>query len=143
MRRINITAFKKAVEGSDGNQSIIAQRLKVNRSAVTVYKQKNKWAYDLIEEEKEKLLDMADGHNSFVLRLGKTEDTKHLKYDPAIIREQSKISIHLNKTLGKDRGYVEKSEVVNTGSFVIDNRPLSDSERLDLLEDIKSNKKKD
>jgi predicted transcriptional regulator len=59
MAKITIQNFRKALKGSRGVYSTIAKRLDVNRSAITLYIQRNEKIIKEINEEKNQLTDLA------------------------------------------------------------------------------------
>lgn len=94
--KINQVNFKKALPGSAGLYSLIAKNLKVSRETVVNFlkRQKTNDMMNLIQQEKETILDMAE--NKLML-LVKEKNMPAIKWFLA--------------TQGKSRGYVEKQEI--------------------------------
>lgn len=92
-RYVTKEALERAIEESYGNITLIAKRLKVHRS--TVYDNIKKYELqDLIDSERERMVDFAESQLINNVKAGK------------------EISIiFLLKTLGKNRGYIEKFEM--------------------------------
>lgn len=94
MTRINKKVFIKAAKGTGGVQAVVAQRIGVERATISIYVKKNLWAREILEIEREKIVDLAEN------KLFKAADGG----------EQWAIE-RILKSLGKDRGYVEKQEI--------------------------------
>jgi len=94
MSKISAKKLINAIEGSGGFITTIAQRLGVARS--TVYTQLKKYpsAQEVLKDEKEKLLDMAEGVLLKNVKAGK----------------EASLFFFL-KTQGKKRGYVERQQI--------------------------------
>ena len=101
--RISITNFKKAVKGTGGIYSTIADKLGVCRQTVSKYLKDNLKARQLLESEQERITDSAEG--VLFKKIVKEEDMNAVKY-------------YLS-TKGKKRGYVEKTEVSNEVSGTV------------------------
>lgn len=101
--RITKKNFKDALIGTYGIQSSIAQKLGVSRSAITQFLNKYPDMKTLCEEEREKIIDIAENRLFKALNEG----------------EQWAINKTLS-TLGKRRGYVEKTELEHSGSAKIE-----------------------
>lgn len=107
-RQVTQTALIKAIKGSFGVISTIARKLRCDRK--TVYNRLDEWPElkELIAEEREEIIDLAE--NKLVAK----------------IRAGEKTSIHyVLDTLGKSRGYVKKTQTENT-NFEIDLSELTD-----------------
>jgi len=107
-KKITKEALTKAIKGSYGIISTIAKRLKCERK--TVYNKFEEWPElkDLLIEERNEIVDLAE--NKLVSK----------------IKSGEKTSIHfILKTLGKNRGYVEKIQSENT-NIDVDVSELSD-----------------
>lgn len=92
--KITKTKFTESVKGSGGVQAVVAQRLGTVRSTITMYIQKNLWAAELLHQEREKIIDLAEN------KLFKAAD------------EGKQWAIErILKNLGKNRGYTEKQEI--------------------------------
>ena len=115
--RISKKRIKKAVEGSGGIVTIIARRLNRSRQQVYTYLEKYPDLKELVEEEREKIVDIAE--SKLIEKLKENKDWA--------------ISFVL-KTLGKKRGYTEKVEV---GGDLTTKIPTPS----EVLEEIKKNER--
>jgi len=115
--RISKKRVKKAVEGSGGIVTIIARRLNRSRQQVYTYLEKYPDLKELVEEEREKIVDIAE--SKLIEKLKENKDWA--------------ISFVL-KTLGKKRGYTEKVEV---GGDLTTKIPTPS----EVLEEIKKNER--
>lgn len=100
-RKINKNSFAKAVVGSGGVITEVAKRLHVER--LTVYsfiKQNEEFAKPLLDQAREEIVDMAEGSLFTQVKNNEAWATKFLL-----------------KTIGKDRGYVEKQEIEQSGTI--------------------------
>ena len=101
MVKVNKKKFVDAVKETGGIITNIAKNLHCSR--LTLYKwlkkPRNNYAYNLIHDEEERMLDMAE--NSLYAQV-KNHEQWATKY--------------LLATKGKSRGYVEKQEVEHSGS---------------------------
>ncbi len=97
MAKVNIKTFKKALENSGGNQSIIAQRLKVGRSTITIFLNKNPKMRALCEIEAERIIDVAENVLDHDITTNKNVDSAKWKLN--------------NSKRGKARGYGLKQEI--------------------------------
>lgn len=88
MTRITKTNFKEAIIKTGGNQSVIAKRLGVGRSAISMFLKKNPEMGDFLNEEKEMIVDLAE--NQLLQALNRGEKW-------AVLR--------VLDTLGRKRGY--------------------------------------
>ncbi len=104
MTKINPKMFKLALKDTGGIYQQIAKNLKVCRNAVVKYVSKHPETKALIEEERERILDLMEA--SLIKK--------------AIVNDDFKAQQFYLKTIGKDRGYVEKTETELSGST--DNR---------------------
>lgn len=91
----------RAIDGSRGVLSQIARRLGVSRTAVQSYLKKWPDAQIALEDERDKLIDVAE------VKL----------FDMAINKDSEKSLHFLLKTQGKSRGYVEKHEQQISGAI--------------------------
>ena len=100
MAKLSKKKVKNAIKGSGGVLSVLAEKCDVSRSAITQFlqKEKNKNIKELIEQEKERIIDLAENKLHGLIN---KEDFPAIKY-------------YLN-TKGKSRGYVEKQEIEHTG----------------------------
>lgn len=102
MTKITVESFKKALKGSGGIQSKIAAKLDVTRGAVSIFISKNKKMKKLLEEEAEKIIDMAES-NVFKDIADGNVDTSKWKLT--------------NSKRGKERGYGFKQEIEHSGEI--------------------------
>jgi predicted transcriptional regulator len=121
MARITKANFKKALKGSGGIYSHVARKLGVSRQAVSQYIQKNPELMELIQQEEESINDLAESKLITKLNEG---DNQMIKFRLT--------------TKAKDRGYVERQEIVNSGNLSL-NHTLTKEEKEELLEDLKRN----
>ncbi len=94
MARITKKLFKDAAADSGGVQSIVAQRLEVSRQSVSVYIKKHEDMKAVLELERERIIDKAESE------LFKAADRGEKWAIDKILR-----------TIGKNRGYIEKQEL--------------------------------
>ena len=97
MAKINQTTFKKALEGSGGNQSTIAQKLQVSRAAITKFLNKNPSMRELVNTEAERIIDVAENVIDADIVKGKNIDSAKWKL--------------LHSKRGKARGYGPRQEM--------------------------------
>lgn len=93
MAKINKKKFLNALKDSGGVITSIANRLEVTRKAVYEYIERNPELRKFVEDEKEKILDMAE---ISLFSQVKDKDFGATKY--------------ILSTRGKSRGYIEKTE---------------------------------
>ena len=118
-RTLTKEAMIKAIEGSFGNITLIAKRLDVYRS--TVYDNIKKFDLsDMIESEREKIVDLAESKLIENIKAGKEVSI-----------------IFLLKTLGKSRGYVEKQELEVQDPIREKVMKMTDEERAKRIEELK------
>ena len=86
--------FIKATEGSGGIQSVVATKLKISRQAVNQYIGKYPKMKELLEKEREKIIDLAEN------KLFKAADNGEKWAIERIL-----------KTIGRSRGYSEHLEI--------------------------------
>ena len=101
MAKINIKKFKETLKGSGGNQSTIAQKLDVSRQAVSKFLSKNSKMRELLEEEAERIIDVAENVIDSDIVKGKNIDSSKWKL--------------LHSKRGKARGYGIKQEIDHSG----------------------------
>lgn len=92
--KINKTKFKNSLEGSAGIITTIARKLGVSRLTLYTYIEKNSWTKELLQHEREKIIDLAE--NKLFKQIEKSE--------PWAVK-------YVLSTLGKNRGFTEKSEL--------------------------------
>jgi len=98
--KINKTSFSKACKNSGGIISIIAERMNAGRTATYDYINKHKFAEAMVLEERSKTKDLAETN---LIQLIKAKDFKAIQF--------------FLRTIGKNRGFVEKQEIEHTGGF--------------------------
>lgn len=113
MGKINLKKFKEAVDGSRGIITLIAKRLGVTRKAVYDYMDRTETAKELIENEKEKGIDIAE---SKLMKRLNDNDWKAIR----MILTQSK--------RGRARGYGKRLELEHSGE-IKSNRPSAEEVR--------------
>lgn len=122
MTKITRGKFLKAVNKSGGILQVIADRLSVSRRAVYDYLEKHDFARKSFDESREQLTDMAEAQLVNKIQAG----------------DNWAIGFRL-KTIGKDRGYVEKTEVSLKGELAVGVLSSVESdELLELLEEEKN-----
>lgn len=101
MAKITIDKFKKACKGSGGFQAVVARALGVTRSAICHYLKKHPDLKELLSQEAEYILDMAE-HN----------------INKEILAGNIKVCwwALLNRKEGRARGYNPKKELEQIGS---------------------------
>jgi len=111
MSKLSIKKVKEAIKGSKGIISVIAKRCEVTRLAIYKYIEKHPKLKEEIQEEREKLVDIAE--LGLLTKLNEGENWA--------------IAMVL-KTLGKNRGYSEKLEIdtKNTGNIVWTEKKIFD-----------------
>jgi len=109
MVKITKTKFINAVNGSGGIITAIGKRLGASRIAVHAYIKKpgNEWTREYLDQEKEKFIDLAEAG---LLANVRKKDMGAIKYTLS--------------TLGKKRGYVEKSEIESTSKVTVNMKDL-------------------
>lgn len=118
-RVITEKAMIKAIEKSYGIVTLIADRLKIQRSAV--YNNIKKFHLNmLIEIERERLVDFAESKLIENIRKGKETSI-----------------IFTLKTLGKKRGYIERQEEAAPDPIVQKVLSMTDEERAARIEELK------
>ena len=100
MARINKKKFKEACKGSGGVGSIVAKTIGVTRGAIYHYLEKHPEMRKFIDEEGEKIMDVAE-HN----------------IDKEIVEGDIEVSqwVLLNRKRGKARGYGPKQQLEHLG----------------------------
>tara|TARA_R100001086_G_scaffold248844_1_gene186747 strand:+ start:156 stop:542 length:387 start_codon:yes stop_codon:yes gene_type:complete len=95
--KIDKEALKQAIKRYKGNVSEIAESLSVSRQTVYNYLKEDEDMWSLLTDARENIIDFAE---SKLLKL--------------IEQENAQVIMFTLKTLGKNRGYVEKSEIDQT-----------------------------
>lgn len=122
MTKITRGKFLKATNKSGGIIQVIADRLSVTRKAVYDYLKAHDYANKAFQEAREQLTDMAEAQLVNKIQAG----------------DNWAIGFRL-KTIGKDRGYVEKTEVSLKGELAVGVLSSVESdELLELLEEEKN-----
>jgi hypothetical protein len=93
---------KKAIPGSAGVISVVAQKCQVTRQSMHRYfhKPKNKDLLELLEHERESLVDLAENKMATLINSGEFQPIKFLL-----------------STRGRNRGYVQRQEVDISGKL--------------------------
>ncbi|MCP6727461.1 MAG: hypothetical protein KJI69_05630 [Patescibacteria group bacterium] len=94
MTKISKKKFIEAAKGTGGVQAVVAKKMGVERATVSIYVKKNPWAEEILETEREKIIDLAERK----LFLAADNDEKW-----AIER--------ILRTLGKSRGYGDYQQI--------------------------------
>jgi len=102
MAKINLKNWEKAIYNTRGIITTIARNLDVDRGTVYKFLKKNKKARELLEEEKEKVYDVAE---SVLFQRLAEKDLSAVKL------------LLLNNKRGRARGYGESREVNMTGDI--------------------------
>ena len=95
--KIDKEALKQAIKHYKGNVSEIAESLSVSRQTVYNHLKEEEDMWSLLTDARENIIDFAE---SKLLKL--------------IEQENAQVIMFTLKTLGKNRGYVEKSEIDQT-----------------------------
>lgn len=130
MTRITKTNFKKAAKNSGGNQSRIAEKLEVTRSAVNQFIKRHPKLRDIINDEKEFVLDIAEDCIDTDILIRKDVDSAKWKL--------------LNTKRGRARGYGHKMETEHSGSVqnVIFQEIIKSNEEIKEMKNGKTNNSK-
>jgi len=99
MVKITKRKFLKALKGTAGILTQVAKNMDVSRNAVHEYINRTPEVKPLTEQEREQILDIIEG--SLINRAVKGEDLK--------------AQMFYLKTIGRKRGYVEKTETELSG----------------------------
>jgi len=143
MTRLNQKNMIEAIQGSGGNQTIIAKKCGVTRAAVSIYLKKNQKINELVNQEREKLVDKAENVNVVILNMkGTVEEEKTIS--PKILALKQKVAEFLLKTQGKARGYTEKQELEHSGQGqqIIFQEIIRSNEEIKELKNDKTNNTK-
>ena len=101
MAKINIKTFKEACRNTGGNQARIAEKLEVTRSAVNHFLSKHPNMRELLNQEAEFVIDVAEDNINKSIMAGDVD-----------VSEWALV----NRKRGKERGYGQKQEVEHSGS---------------------------
>jgi len=119
-KRLHKPAIIKAIRNSYGNITIIAERLGCERMTIYNWLQKDEEIAQMIKDEREKIVDLAE--SKLVSKVEEGSETM--------------IALVL-KTLGRERGYVEKQNIVNENvNYNIDLSKLTDEQLQELKRKI-------
>lgn len=110
MTKITKTMFKKALEGSLGTQRDLSERLNVSDSAISQYLERNPDMKALLSKQRLTNIDLAE-HEIF-LQLD-FQDYNKEPASAAKIRQGA--STYILNRLGRDKGWVEKTEIEHSG----------------------------
>jgi undecaprenyl pyrophosphate synthase len=124
MAKINLKNWEKAIKNTRGIITTIARNLDVDR--VTVYKflKKNKKARQMLEDEKEKVYDVAES----------------VLYQKLAEKDMNAVRLLLlNNKRGRERGYGESREVNMTGDITQN----IDKVKLEIIDGSKHTDKQD
>jgi len=102
MAKITEKTFKEALKNSGGNQTRIAEKLDKGRSAVANFLKKRPKMRELLDNEAEFVIDIAEDNLDTDIVLHKDTDASKWKL--------------LNSKRGRARGYGQKTEVEHTGN---------------------------
>ena len=120
VNRINQEKFKEALKGTAGVQSDIAAKLGVDRSAVTHFLNKHPKMRELLEQERQKLIDVAENVYKEALSL-QTKDTREKRLPTQVKRDNMRLKLKAAErvvgTLGKGRGWVPREEREHSGEI--------------------------
>lgn len=101
MGRISKKKVKKAIEGSGGVQAVVAKAIGITRQSLSVYLKKNPEIRALIDEEGEKIMDVAEHNIDKEIVAGDVDSSKWAL---------------TNRKKGKARGYGPKQEMEHIGT---------------------------
>jgi hypothetical protein len=117
--KITKGTFQAALPGTYGIISRIARNIGVSPQAVWAWsnrKQNKEWAYAMMEQEKLTMVSLAENELLEILMLGKTKGNEGMLKDSKFLSLKLKASENIINKLGKVFGYVERKEIVNSGS---------------------------
>lgn len=124
--KYNKNKILKAIKGSYGNITTVANELSCERKTVYEWLKKYPYLSIAIEDEREKIFDLAE--NKLVAKIKKGSE--------------SMIALAL-KTQGKKKRYVEKQEIEHSGSIEEKVRNMTEEERQKRIEQLKGKLKND
>lgn len=117
--KINHEKFIKALPGTAGVQSDIAAKLGVTRGRVTQFLDKFPEMRDMVNQERQRLIDVAENVFKEALSL-QTKDTPKKTLTERVKRDNMRIKLKAAEkvvtTLGKNRGWIPKEEREMSGS---------------------------
>ena len=123
MTKITVKLFKEALKGSIGTQIDISRRLKVTHGAVAQYLTRNPRMALLVEKKRLQNIDRAEDELFSQLDFNDDENL------PASARIRQGAATYILGRLGKNRGWVEKSEVEHVGEGIKINVNIADEIR--------------
>ena len=119
-RRLSKKTFSRAIKDSYGNIMVISERIGCRRSTVYSWLSKEPVLKKQLESEREKIVDVAE--NKLVENLEKGETS----------------SIHfVLKTLGKNKGYIEKQILEHEGGLELKVKNMSKEERVKRIKELR------
>lgn len=120
MTSINHKNFKSAVKGTGGVYSDIAIKLGVDRSAITHFlkRQKNQKMHDLIDQERQRLIDVAENVFKEAMSLDTQNKGLSIRNKKDLLRIKLKAAEKVVTTLGKNRGWVPREEREVSGELI-------------------------
>ena len=110
MAKITVGMFKKALEGSTGTQRDLSRRLHVTDGGVAQYLQRNPKMQKLLDKKRLDNIDKAE-HEIF----SQLEFFDYEKEPATAAKVRAKAAELILKSLGKSKGWVEKSEIQHSG----------------------------
>lgn len=122
MAKITQKTFKEALKNSGGNQARIAEKLEVTRQAIGLYLKKNPKMRELLDQEAEFVIDVAEDNIDIDIVTHKNIDASKWKL------------LHSKK--GKQRGYGVHSELK------VENIGISDLEAIKAAQEAKEEDEK-
>ena len=130
MTRITKTNFKQALINSGGNQSRIAEKMEVTRSAVNIFLKRHPDMREALEEQINLLYDTAQDSQAMQILAHKNVD-------------ESKWLL-MNTKRGRERGFGNKTEIEHSGSIqgAIFNEVIKSNEEIKEMKNGKTNNSK-
>lgn len=116
IRGTGVFSKGKSAQSSGGVVVTIARRLGVTRQTVYSYAKKWKTVQDVIDDERETMLDMAEG-----------------ALYKAVANDNMTGIIFLLKTRGKERGYVERQELTGANGGAMEHKITGFEQTLDKI----------
>lgn len=117
--KINHEKFVRALPGTGGVQSDIAAKLGVTRGRVTQFLDQFPEMRDMLNQERQKLIDVAENVYKEALSL-QTKDTPKKTLPERVKRDNMRLKLKAAEkvvtTLGKNRGWIPKEEREMSGS---------------------------
>jgi hypothetical protein len=101
--RFTVEQILPLFEQFNGNVSVIARQLKTTRKTIYDYIKKHKTLQDALEDSRETMVDAAES-----------------ALFAAVTEKQGWAVCFTLKCLGKERGYIERSEIQHSGSLTME-----------------------